>query len=82
MVLQSWVIDGFKMYKISDKIINVIEETMKNRRVKFTAERKTYLSYKSKEAYSRICNITIIICNRNDSSQQYTSKISGWTQTS
>ena len=38
MVLQSWIIDSFKMYKIVYKVIKFIEETMKNWREELTAE--------------------------------------------
>ena len=33
MVLQSWIVNCLKMYKISDEVINFIEETMKTWRV-------------------------------------------------
>ena len=36
MVLQSWIIKYFKMYKISDEVINFIEKTMKTWRVELT----------------------------------------------
>ena len=41
MVLQNWVIDCFKMYKIADEVIKFIEETMKNWRVELTAGEKS-----------------------------------------
>ena len=41
MVLQSWIINCLKMYKISHEIINFIEKTMKNWRVKLTAGGKS-----------------------------------------
>ena len=37
MVLQSWIVNCFKMYKISDEVINFIEKTMKTWRVELTA---------------------------------------------
>ena len=37
MVPQSWIINCFKMYKISDKVINFIEEITKTWRVELTA---------------------------------------------
>ena len=37
MVPQSWIINCLKMYKISDKVINFIEKTMKTWRVELTA---------------------------------------------
>ena len=39
-VPESWIIDYFKMYKISDNIIKFIEETMINWTVELTAEEK------------------------------------------
>ena len=41
MILQSWIIYCFKMYKISDEVINFIENTMKNWRVELTAGGKS-----------------------------------------
>ena len=35
-----------KMYKISDEVINIIEKTMKTRRVKLTAGRKSLAEVK------------------------------------
>ena len=37
MVLQSWIINCLKMYKISHEVINLIELTMKTWRVELTA---------------------------------------------
>ena len=37
MVLKGWIINCFKMYKISYEVINFIEETMKTCRVQLTA---------------------------------------------
>ena len=37
MLLQSWIINCFKMYKISDEVINFIEKTMKTCKVELTA---------------------------------------------
>ena len=37
MVLQCWIINRPKIYKISDEVINFIEKTMKTWRVKLTA---------------------------------------------
>ena len=37
MVPQSWIINSFKMYKISNEVINFIEKTMKTWRVELTA---------------------------------------------
>ena len=33
MILQSWIINCLKIYKISDEVINFIEKTMKTWRV-------------------------------------------------
>ena len=44
----------FKMYKISDKVINLIEETMKNSKEKFTGERKCLYEVKTREIYFRV----------------------------
>ena len=41
MVLQSWIINCLKMYKISLEIINFIEKAMKKWRVELTAEGKS-----------------------------------------
>ena len=46
MVLQSWMIDGLKMYKISDKRIKFIQEAVKNWRVKLTAGRTSVAELK------------------------------------
>ena len=42
MVPQRWIINCFKMYKISHEVINFIEETMKDWRVELTKNRKLY----------------------------------------
>ena len=41
MVPQSWIINCFKMYKISHEVINFIEKTMKTWRVELTAGGKS-----------------------------------------
>ena len=41
MVLQSWMINCLKMYKISNEVIHFIEKTMKIGRVELTAGRKS-----------------------------------------
>ena len=41
MVSQSWIINCFKMFKISDEVINFIEKTMKTWRVELTAGGKS-----------------------------------------
>ena len=41
MVLQTWIIDNLKLYKISNKVKRFIEKTMKNWRVELTAGGKT-----------------------------------------
>ena len=37
IVPHSWIINSFKMYKISDEVINFIDKTMKTWRVELTA---------------------------------------------
>ena len=51
MVPQSWIMKCFKMYKISDEVINFIEKTMKTLRVELTAGRKSLAEKRSKEVY-------------------------------
>ena len=46
MILQSWIIDCFKTYKISDKVINFTMETMKNWKVELTAGGNTLAEVK------------------------------------
>ena len=41
IIPQSWIISYFKMYKISDEVINFIEKTMKISRVELTAGGKS-----------------------------------------
>ena len=48
MVLQSWIINCLKMYKISDEVINLIEKTMKTWRVELTAGGKSLTEAKIK----------------------------------
>ena len=43
IVWQNWIVDCFKMYKISDNIIKFIDGTMKNRRAEIIAEEKVYV---------------------------------------
>ena len=43
MVLQSWIIDCLEMYKISDKVIKLIENIMENWKVELTTGEKTWL---------------------------------------
>ena len=38
IVLENWIIDCFKIYKISYEVINFIEKAMKTRKVELTAE--------------------------------------------
>ena len=46
VVPQSWIINCFKMYKISDEIINFIEKTMKTWKVGLTAGVKSFAEVK------------------------------------
>ena len=41
IILQSWIRDSLKMYKISDEVLKLIEETMKNWRMELTAGGKS-----------------------------------------
>ena len=41
LVLQNWIVNCFKMYKISDEVITFIEKTMKTWRVELTAGEKS-----------------------------------------
>ena len=42
IILQSLIINCLKMYKISDEVINSIEKTMRNLRVKLTVGGKSF----------------------------------------
>ena len=53
MFPQSWILNGLKMYKISDEVVDFIEKTMKTWRVEWTAGGKASLKQKSKEVYSK-----------------------------
>ena len=46
MVPQTWIINCYKMYKISDEIINFIEKTMKTWRVELTTGWKSFAEAK------------------------------------
>ena len=46
MVQQSWIIDYLKMYKIYNKVIKFIKETMKNWRVELTVGGKSLAKVK------------------------------------
>ena len=46
IVLQSWIIDSLKLYKISDEVIKFIEKTMKNWNVELTAGEKSLAEVK------------------------------------
>ena len=45
-VLQTWIIECLKTYKISNKVINFITEAMKNWKVELTTEEKTLAEVK------------------------------------
>ena len=51
MVPQSWIINCLKMYKISHKVINFIEKTMKTWRVEFTVGRRSLAETKIQEIF-------------------------------
>ena len=46
MVLQRWIVDRLKMYKISGEVVKFIENTMENWRVELTAGRKSLTEVK------------------------------------
>ena len=46
VVLQSWIINCLKMYKISHEVINFIEKTIKTWRVEFTAGGRSFAETK------------------------------------
>ena len=50
MVLQTWMIKCLKMYKIPNKVLSFIMETMKNWKVELTGGGKTLAEVKSREA--------------------------------
>ena len=54
MIPQSWIINCLKMSKISDKVINFIEKTMKTWRVELTAGAKSLTGTKIQENYSKV----------------------------
>ena len=60
MVLQSWITECLKMYKIFDKIINFMTEAMKNRKVELAVGRKN-LGF----------DFSTTICNSNDATITY-----------
>ena len=53
IVLQSWIIDCHKLYKISDEFIRFTEKTMKNWRVELTAGGKGLAEVKIQKISSR-----------------------------
>ena len=69
MVLQSWIIDCLKMYKIFDIVIKFIEKTMKNWSGT-DCRRKKFNWGKNPERYiPRRCTIAITICDGDDAIQ-------------
>ena len=54
MVSQSWIINCLKMYKISDEVINYIEKTMNNWRMKLIAEGKSLAKAKIQRSTFKI----------------------------
>ena len=67
MVPQSWIINCLKMYRISHKVINFVEKTMKSRRVeliaggKSLAETKTQRGIFQEDALSTLLFIIAMI---------------------
>ena len=61
------------MYKTSDEVIKLIEETMKNKRVELTAGVKIKLSWgkNPKSDLPGRCAITITICDGDDATKSH-----------
>ena len=53
MVQEIWIINYLKMYKISDKVMNLIEKTMKTWRVEWTAGGKSLAEVEIEEECSQ-----------------------------
>ena len=53
IVPHSWMINSLKIYKISDEVINFIDETMKTWRVELTAEGGRLAEANTKEVFSK-----------------------------
>ena len=53
MVLQSWIINCLKMYKISNEVINFIEKTMKTWGVELTAGGRSLAKAKIQRSISQ-----------------------------
>ena len=51
IVPQRWIINCLRMYKISDKVINFIEKTMKSSRVELTAGERKIIEHEG-DSYS------------------------------
>ena len=61
MVLQSLIINCHKMYKISDKVINFIEKTMKTWKVELTAGRRSLAEVKVQRGISLLLFIIVMM---------------------
>ena len=73
MVPKTWIVDCLKIYKISDKIIKLITETMK---FDWAAEGKTFSKVENpKRHHPRRCAFAITICNSNDATQLHTKEL-------
>ena len=73
IVLQSWIINCRKMYKISDEVINFIGKTMKTWKVELTAGERSlpspscsqfHFPVGPKRYIARRCTITVTIHNQ------------------
>ena len=51
MIMQSWIVGFLKMYNISDKVINLISETMKNWKVKLTVGELAFAEVKIQRGF-------------------------------
>ena len=72
IVPQSWIVEYFKMFKISDKVINYIIEAMKNWEVLLRTGGKTLAEVNIQRGIiERKCAFTIDVCNSNDATPLY-----------
>ena len=82
MVLQSWIINSLKMYKISYETINFIEKTMKKWRVELTAGGKGLAEKKDpRRDFPKRCIVTPTIHNCHEATKSHTQKMHGLIQT-
>ena len=72
MVPETWIIDCVKMCKISENVINIVKNTMKNWIVLQTAGKKILLDENPDSDLPGICAISSTICNNEVASQSHT----------